>query len=247
MSMTTYEKLKKKVRTYETQESLLLEWHKNWYDDQRKVIRELEYALRRHDLNEIGHIVAILQGMTDKRFGTLKNMIYVLCDKDRNGKLYSEDDFKYDELEEDHKNLEEKNTNGNELYNINNNDHKIQETKKENKIDEVIEFDINEMITFYRGGMSVKNIAEYFKISEHKVIKLLVTYGVYSTDLYDYIKDMRNKGKTDEEIQKILGLSSNAYNKYMPYQKMPYNLDERYISDNARRLRELRKKWNSEK
>ena len=243
MSMTTYEKLKKKVRTYERQESLLLEWHKNWYDDQRKVIRELEYALRRHDLNEIGHIVAILQGMTDKRFGTLKNMIYVLCDKDRNEKLYSEDDFKYDELEEDDERQEEKNINKKGLDNINNNNHEA----KYNKIDEVVDFDINEMITFYRGGMSVKNIANYFKISEHKVIKLLVTYGVYSTDLYDYIKDMRNKGKTDEEIQKILGLSSDAYNKYMPYKRLPYKLNEKYITNNAKKLREYRERLKYEK
>ena len=97
------------------------------------------------------------------------------------------------------------------------------------------------MISFYRSGMSVENIAEYFKISEYKVVKLLVTYGEYSTDLYDRIKYMRSIGKTDEEIRDILGLSSESYNKYMPYQKMPYNLDEKYISDNARRLREFRK------
>lgn len=154
------------------------------------------------DHNTIMHMIDILQGMTEKRFGTLENIIKIINNRDyelnriRNSELDETDESNDDEID----------------------DEEIQ--------DIINKYDIEEMSKFYKGGMSTKQLALDYNISEEKVIKLLVTSGVFSSDVYDKIKELRQKGKTDDAIRKELGFSKKSFHRYVPYTRGIYGLKE---------------------
>lgn len=215
---TTAQKLKS-VKTYKIQEQLLLEWKENWYKDQYKTIHLLREAAMKDDHNTIMYAIDMLQGMTEKRFGTLENMIHIINNRETElicDNVPSTDaDIVSDETKTKHISGD-----------------------KEKK--EIKEFDMDEIAKFYRGGMSVKDLSLDYGVSEEKMIKLLVTYGAYSSDLYDRIKDMRLSGKSNKEIMNIVGLSEKSFNRYIPYSKGIYGLEN--PSDNAIRIRKSRNK-----
>lgn len=217
---TTAQKLKT-VKTYKTQELLLLEWKDNWYKDQYKTIHLLRQAAMKDDHNTIMYAIDMLQGMTEKRFSTLENMIRIINNRDsellRDNDLTDAADVITDEMK---------------TKNISNN----KDTRK--KI--IKEFDMAEIVKFYRGGMSVKDLSQDYGVGEEKMIKLLVTHGAYSSDLYDRIKDMRLSGKSNKEIMDIIGLSEKSFNRYIPYSKGVYGLES--PSENAKRIRKSRNK-----
>lgn len=217
---TTAQKLKS-VRTYKTQEKLLMEWKDNWYKDQYKTIHLLRQSAMKDDHNTIMYAIDMLQGMTEKRFGTLENMIHII--NNRNSELLRDND-----LTDDVNVI----TGEMKTKNISND----KDTRK--KI--IKEFDMAEIVKYYRGGMSVKDLSQDYGVSEEKMIKLLVTYDAYSSDLYDRIKDMRLSGKSNKEIMNIIGLSEKSFNRYIPYSKGIYGLEN--PSDNAKRIRKLRNK-----
>lgn len=227
---TTAQKLKN-VKTYKVQERLLLEWKDNWYKDQYKTIQLLRQAAQNDDHNTIMYAIDMLQGMTEKRFGTLENMIHIINNRD--SELLHDDDPNDSSVDTDvaTDEIKPKNISSDE------------ETKKKS----IKEFDMAEIAKFYSGGMSIRNLSQDYGVGEEKMIKLLVTYGVYSSDLYDEIKDMRLSGKSDKEIMSIIGLSEKSFNRYIPYSKGVYGLEN--PSDNAIRIRKSRNKslTNSDK
>lgn len=229
---TTAEKLKK-VRSYNRQEQLLLEWKENWYKDQYKTIYSLRQAAMKDDHNMIMYVIDLLQGMTEKRFGTLENMIKIINNRDYELiRISSNDVNDIEQFESANSKVESEFGNDSKSN--------TKEKCKTMQCKEMREFNIDEMSNFYRGGMSVKDLAEDYGIGEEKIIKLLVTCGVYSSDIYDRIKDMRLSGKSDDEIMSIVGLSKKSFNRYIPYTKGLYGLKE--PSDNAKKLREWRKR-----
>lgn len=216
----------KYVRTYKVQERLLIEWKNNWYKDQYKTIHLLRQAAQNDDHNTIMYAIDMLQGMTEKRFGTLENMIHIINNRD--SELLHDDvpdlndpsvdtDVATDEIKP--KNISSDKETGKKI---------------------IKEFDMDEIAKFYSGGMSIRNLSQDYGVSEEKIIKLLVTYGVYSSDLYDRIKDMRLSGKSNKEIMDIVGLSEKSFNRYIPYSKGIYGLEN--PSDNAIRIRKSRNK-----
>ncbi len=56
-----------------------------------------------------------------------------------------------------------------------------------------------------------------------KAIKILVTEGVYTSEVYDQIKYYREIGKTEKEIADLMGLGKSAMSRYAPYKKGMYN------------------------
>lgn len=219
---TTAQKLKS-IRTYKTQEKLLMEWKDNWYKDQYKTIYLLRQAAQNDDHNTIMYAIDMLQGMTEKRFGTLENMIHIINNRETeligDNNPSADTDVVSDKIEPKHI------SSGKEIN---------------NKKKEIKEFDMDEIAKFYRGGMSVKDLSLDYGVSVEKMIKLLVTYGAYSSDLYDRIKDMRLSGKSNKEIMNIIGLSEKSFNRYVPYSKGIYGL--KTPSDNAIRIRKSRNK-----
>ena len=88
------------------------------------------------------------------------------------------------------------------------------------------------------GRMYLNLLAEEFSMTPIKVRKLLISTGVYQTDISMRINELYKSGKTIKEIQKIVGLSAASVSGYLPYQKTVYNLE--VSTDVAKRLRKYR-------
>ena len=92
----------------------------------------------------------------------------------------------------------------------------------------------------YEKSYSYRRIALELDLSVSKVIKLLITGGVYDSDICRDINRLYNSGKTVTEIQKKLHVSKATVQAYLPYKKGVYNAKER--SRNAERIREYRRR-----
>lgn len=87
---------------------------------------------------------------------------------------------------------------------------------------------------------SIRKIADEFDMTPLKIRKLLVTAGVFSSEISEMINELKRSGKTIPEIQRITGLSRASVHSYLPYKKMIYNTEE--LSLNAERIRMFRKR-----
>lgn len=67
-----------------------------------------------------------------------------------------------------------------------------------------------------------------------------VTAGVYSTALSRTVQEMSGAGMNIEQIMSSIGLSRASVHSYLPYKKIPYNMDE--LSINAERIRLYRER-----
>lgn len=92
----------------------------------------------------------------------------------------------------------------------------------------------------YEKSYSYRRIALELDLSVSKVIKLLITGGVYDSDICRDINRLYNSGKTITEIQKKLHVSKATVQAYLPYKKGVYNANE--CSRNAERIREYRRR-----
>ena len=92
----------------------------------------------------------------------------------------------------------------------------------------------------YEKLYSYRRIALELDLSVSKVIKLLITGGVYDSDICRDINRLYNSGKTVAEIQKTLHISQATVQAYLPYKMGVYNANE--CSRNAERIREYRRR-----
>ena len=92
----------------------------------------------------------------------------------------------------------------------------------------------------YYKGYSYRQIAYELELSVSKVIKLLITGGIYSSDICRKINHLYESGKTLLEIQESLGVSRATVQSYLPYNKGIYNVKE--LSVSAERIRLYRKR-----
>ena len=90
------------------------------------------------------------------------------------------------------------------------------------------------------GHMPLKYIADEFKITPLKVRKILITAGEYHTEISDRVNELKSKGKSIEEIQRLTGLGRASIHGYLPYDKGIYKMDE--LSLQAERLIRYRKR-----
>lgn len=87
---------------------------------------------------------------------------------------------------------------------------------------------------------SLRAASNELGISVSKVMKLLITGGYYSSDIYEQITELTDEGKTMPEIQEILGVSRATVQSYLPYKKGVYNSKD--LSLNAERIRQYRER-----
>lgn len=92
----------------------------------------------------------------------------------------------------------------------------------------------------YDKGDSYRQIARELDLSVSKVIKLLITGGVYYSDICQKINKQYASGKSIPEIQKSLNISRASVQAYLPYKKCVYNAKE--LSLNAERIRRYRQR-----
>ena len=83
-------------------------------------------------------------------------------------------------------------------------------------------------------------VAAEFGITALKARKLLITAGVYSTALSRQIAKLQSKKMKLEQIMSTTGLGRASVHSYLPYSKIPYNLEE--LSVNAERIRMYRER-----
>ena len=95
---------------------------------------------------------------------------------------------------------------------------------------ELIQYDLIETIcNSYKPGVSLRSLAKKFELSVMKVRKILITGGVYSTELSTEIDALWRDGKTASEISVLLGTTVANVNSYLPYGRIIYNMEERSI------------------
>ena len=94
----------------------------------------------------------------------------------------------------------------------------------------------------YDRKLSYRQIAKELELSVSKVIKLLITGGIYSSDICRKINKLYNSGKTIPEIQKSLNISRASVQAYLPYKKCVYNAKELSLNDERIRRYQQRKK-----
>lgn len=87
---------------------------------------------------------------------------------------------------------------------------------------------------------SLRQILEQFSITLMKARKILITAGVYHTELSNQVILLRENGKSISEIMQEAELSRASAHSYLPYTKMIYNADE--LSLYAERCRLYRKR-----
>ncbi len=84
----------------------------------------------------------------------------------------------------------------------------------------------NDMNGKQKNNLSLRAVAEELDISVSKVVKLLITGGYYTSDLYEQVIDLYEAGNSVETIQKRLGISRVTVHSYLPYRKCIYNAKE---------------------
>lgn len=97
---------------------------------------------------------------------------------------------------------------------------------------------INEVSKLYielGDNASIRQITNEFGMTPSKIRKLLITAGVFSSDVCDQVLELSRSGKSVPEIQRITGLSRASVHSYLPYSKIIYNAEE--MSVNAERIR----------
>ena len=104
---------------------------------------------------------------------------------------------------------------------------------------------LDEVSAFYlsedRGqGGSIRKIAEEFDMTPLKLRKLLITAGVFSSEISEQINELKKEGKTILQIQELTGLSRASVHSYLPDTKPIYNARE--ISRNAARIKKYRQR-----
>lgn len=73
---------------------------------------------------------------------------------------------------------------------------------------------------------SLRQVAEQFSITLMKARKILITAGVYHTELSDQVISLKENGNSIFEIMQETGLSRSSVHSYLPYTKVIYNADE---------------------
>lgn len=197
------------ISTCESQRKALDEWCENWRVDQVSTIISLRRAAENDDHSEVMHMIDQLMGMSDNRFTALKSVFGILSDPCRELRHYSDQP-----------------------------DDPAPKESTEPTVESLTDVLIVEIGRCYNAGLSVKEISDRTEISEDKIIKILVTQGVFENDVYRQIKLLREKGINDSVIADHLGLQKSAMNRYTPYTKGIYNLKN--PSENAAKLRAWR-------
>lgn len=93
-----------------------------------------------------------------------------------------------------------------------------------------------------KDHVSLRDAAEHLGITILKARKMLITAGVYSTNLSRGIQELSDSGKTCEEIMKLLRLSRASVQSYLPYAKVIYNLPVLSVDADRKKLQRAREK-----
>jgi hypothetical protein len=233
----------KKKKTFQGQKNCLLKWGDAWYREQSKTIEHIYRALQENRIDDAFHHISRMRTITEQRFTALQNVVNIVSDPNR-----ELTDIYEDEKEEPINNIfpaQQQNDSENTLPGKSPEEQERGYTldRKPNvDISSIKEIDVDEIVKCYNSGLSLTEISQYNNISMQKARKILITAGVYSSETYDKIKELRAEGRSDWEIMDRLDISQKALSSYTPYKKGIYNLSGESASSNALAIRKSRKK-----
>ena len=92
------------------------------------------------------------------------------------------------------------------------------------------------------SAVSLRQVANEFDITLMKARKLLITAGVYHTEISDEVNELKAEGKSIEQIMELTGLKRSSVHSYLPYTKSIYNLKELSLYAERCRLYRARKR-----
>ena len=88
---------------------------------------------------------------------------------------------------------------------------------------------------------SLNALAKEYGLNVIKVRKILITSGVYSTEVSRLIYELNSQGLSISEIVEQTGLSKSSVNSYLPYHEYAYNLPEVSVDADRSKLYRSRK------
>lgn len=97
---------------------------------------------------------------------------------------------------------------------------------------------LQELRELYEESDSLRMLAAEMNITLLKLRKLLITAGIFTSDICAEVNELYQAGKKIPEIMELTGLSRASVHSYLPYTKGIYNAEE--ISLNAERCRAYR-------
>lgn len=97
---------------------------------------------------------------------------------------------------------------------------------------------LQELRELYEESDSLRMLAAELNITLLKLRKLLITAGIFTSDICTEVNELYQAGKKIPEIMELTGLSRASVHSYLPYSKGIYNVEE--ISLNAERCRAYR-------
>lgn len=92
------------------------------------------------------------------------------------------------------------------------------------------------------ANMSLRQVADEFDITLMKARKLLITGGVYHTEISDEVNELKAEGKSIDQIMELTGLKRSSVHSYLPYSRSVYNMKELSLYAERCRLYRQRKK-----
>lgn len=95
--------------------------------------------------------------------------------------------------------------------------------------------DMERIAEVYSKYNTLSQTANYLGISVAKVRKVLITLGLYETEMSKKINRLYDAGKTIDEIALEVGCSTKCVNGYLPYSKCLYGSSS--PTQNALKLR----------
>jgi len=91
-----------------------------------------------------------------------------------------------------------------------------------------------------KDHVTLRDVAETFEITILKARKMLITAGVYSTRLSRQVQELSSEGKSQLEIMNITRLSRASVQSYLPYSRVIYNMPERSVDADRKKLQRNR-------
>lgn len=91
----------------------------------------------------------------------------------------------------------------------------------------------------YREKQEIKATADELELAPLKVKKLLITAGCLHYPETERILQLKQEGKTQEQIEELMGLGRASINSYLPYCRTPYKGE---LSQNAERVRRYKER-----
>ena len=93
-----------------------------------------------------------------------------------------------------------------------------------------------------RDHVSLRDVAAEHKITILKARKILITAGMFSTEISRNVQQLAGEGKSIPEIVEVTGLSRASVHSYLPYNKLIYNMDETSVDADRKKHQRMRQR-----